>query len=39
MRDRFLAEARLMLKALAGGWPGLVLFLIFAIVAITMEGR
>lgn len=32
-------ELRPMLKALAGGWPGLVFLVLVAIVAFTMEGR
>jgi hypothetical protein len=32
-------ELRLTLKALAGGWPGLVLFVLVVVVALMIDGR
>lgn len=32
-------EVRLMLRALAEGWPGLVFLLLVAVVAFTVESR
>ena len=32
-------QAILTLRALAGGWPGLVLFILIAIVAFALEGK
>jgi hypothetical protein len=32
-------EARLMLKALAEGWPGLCLMAFFLLLAFVLEGR
>ena len=32
-------ESRITLQALAGGWPGLLLFAIIMLVAFTIEGR
>jgi hypothetical protein len=32
-------ELRLTLRALAGGWPGLLLFVLVMIAAFTMDGR
>jgi hypothetical protein len=38
MKKAFLTETRMMFKALAGGWPGLFLFLLLLLLAFLVRG-
>ncbi len=34
-----MSELRQIVKAIAGGWPGLLLFVLVVVIAFTMEGK